>query len=479
MRSAVERARRTKIAVAATAVGVVGPALVGGPRIFATTGLLALGLANVVLFWWVVRVRPGSAAGASSTSRLLVVSWNVVALVGVHNFVHRDTAAVVSQVNLQTGVELVVFGLVGLFAVDVVLTKGMRIPKMSTSLLVLPVWVMASAAWSDAPLYALARGAEFVVLALLAMATAAHGAEHRDAARQLLLATCRTFVRVTSVLVVVGIAFGPVFVRASEANLQRFTWAGVFPTSAAIVLGLAMAVLVVVRPAELGIRGTTLASLGLLIAWAIYANQTRTALAGVLLCALLRLVVQVKESPHMATLTGSLLIAVGVVGAGVIWDYVLRDGDASRLWTLNGRTDVWPVAVESLDGVVDWITGLGYGASRVVFLDELWYASTAHNSFIAALVDLGLVGVALVVGVIVAALRCALRVRRGPDPRSGLLLLSLTLFTVVAASTSDAAVTPGIGSATLYLVCAVGSAIEQAPRHVPGEGATDVSLIRA
>ena len=85
-------------------------------------------------------------------------------------------------------------------------------------------------------------------------------------------------------------------------------------------------------------------------------------------------------------------------------------GGLGRDVTLTGRTIIWQAA---LDAGTDPLIGTGFGsfwlAADSIKLSENWALTEAHNGYLETYLNSGLIGVALLVGVLIAAGKNALR----------------------------------------------------------------------
>jgi O-antigen ligase len=342
-----------------------------------------------------------------------------------------------------------------------------------------PVWVLASAAWAAAPAYALARGAEYVALLLLAVVTAGIGWRSRDALDRLLALVLRWLVLATLALIAAGVALGPMFVVVTAANRDRFTWIGAHPTESGFMLGSALLVLLATDARRLRVPAWFRPGAVLAVAVALYQNQTRTVLAGVVVGGLALLLLWVRSGSGAAWFATYATGALGVVAAlfvgGAISSYIVRGGDVSRLTTLNGRTDLWDVGLAALDGPTDWLVGLGYGATRTVFIGEFAFAGNAHSSLLGTLVGLGLVGAALLIAALVRA--GSLLVSSGLlRVGGGRALLAMFLFSVVGAVSSDGLAEPHLALTVLFLVTGAAQGWRATPSTETAEPDADLPL---
>lgn len=425
---------------------------------------------NVVLAggWAALVDRPAPARTAGTPFGRLVAPltacWLAVALLPVHNFIKRSNAEAVSQAGLEPLLEIAYFGAVGITAVVIVLHLEPSLDNARPPMVVyaLPVWAAASAVWSDTSAYAFARGAEMVVVATLAWATLALGRASSAACEDLVETILRSFVRIVLVLVGLGVIFGPVLVPASAENLERFSWIGAHPNGSGLLLAAAIVVATATAPAVLGL--TPAGRVGVIgaLAVAMVANQSRTGLVALLggLVAVIVLRGHVRRLWHrrwtpVAVAGGAVVL---VAARSVVSDYVLRGRDADSLLSGNGRLGLWPIGFDALDGVFDWVCGLGYGAARTVFVAEEAWATTAHNSVLSVLVSLGLVGVVLLGAVIVTTMRDLHRSGSSNHTRYDVGLVGFIVVLLLGALASDAMAEPNVGLAGLFLAAAVARA---------------------
>lgn len=453
-------------------------ARVGGAIAIIVGGALVVG--DVVLLRWHQHGRSTpTPAGDVLDDRALsaiAASWVVVGLLPMHDIGRQSASAAVSALTLQTGLELLIYGAAGAVALVLLLAVVPWRP-VGAPITLVPVWVLASAAWAAAPAYALARGAEYVALLLLAVVTAGIGWRSRDALDRLLALALRWLVLATLALIAAGVALGPMFVVVTAANRDRFTWIGAHPTESGFMLGIALLVLLATDARRLRVPAWFRTGAVLAVAFALYQNQTRTVLAGVLVGGLALLLLWVRSGSGAAWFatyaTGALGVVAAVFVGGAISSYVLRGGDVSRLTTLNGRTDLWDVGLAALDGPTDWLVGLGYGATRTVFIGEFAFAGNAHSSLLGTLVGLGVVGAALLIAALIRA--GSLLVSSGLlRLDAGRALLAMFLFSVVGAVSSDGLAEPHLALTVLFLVTGAAQGWRAIPRTDTAEPGADL-----
>ena len=428
-------------------------------------------LFDLVLVRW--SVRPGRPADALARHiSLVAAAWVAVALLPLHDIGRQSAQSAVSTLTLQTATELVVYGLAGLLGAHLLRTTVPMVP-LGLPLTVLPVWVVASAAWGATPAYALARGLEYVALAVLAMATAGIVASSRASLDHLVSLVLRRTVWVTLTLIALGVALGPIFVVVTASNRDRFTWIGAHPTESGFLLGAALLVLLATSAERLRLPPAGRVVAIAVVVVALQQNQTRTTLGGVVVGGVVLLACRARRDPDRGLQLGFATTGAAVAGlllaGGALSSYVLRDEGTERLTTLNGRTDLWGVGFDALDGPMAWFHGLGFGATRYVFIDQFAFAGDAHNSLLGTLVGLGLVGVALLVA---AVARAGLGLWRDDELAAsdgGTALLVLLTYAVVAGVTSDDLAQPHLGLTILFLAAAVGAGWRHAVERPAGD----------
>lgn len=390
----------------------------------------------------------------------LAISWLVAALFPVHNFFYRPNSEAVSSIGVQPLIELLLFGGIGAISLHVIRrvepTLGRARPPIAA--FALPVWAVLSCLWSATGPYAFVRGAQMVVIAILGWATIALGRAAPEAFERVLRSIVEGFVGTTLVLVGLGLAFGPIRVPTSPENLSRFTWIGAHPNGAGLVMAMAVVLLVTARWELLRVswplRAVPVAALGA----ALYSNHSRTALACLAASLGVFALVKARRNTIFRAAGMPLLAAAGVAGillqGEAAWNYVLRDRDTESLTTGNGRRELWSIGIDALHGPFDWISGLGYGAARTVFIEKVPWAVTAHNSILSLLVSVGLVGVLALVVLVVLAVRDLLRSRCVPADQ---LLVGCALVLVLANGVAtDVLAEPNTGFVVVVLAAAYG-----------------------
>lgn len=414
--------------------------------------------------------RAGATAGEGELDvvPVLAVGWLALLLFGIHDFSGRSTEAALTRFGAQPAVELLLFAAVAAAAASVVVTLRAA-PVVAGPLALLPVLVVLSAAWADAPAYAVVRGAQYVALAVLAAATVAVGRAEPDALVELLRRLLRGFVVVVASLVVLGILFGKRLVVVAPGNVDRFGWVGGHPTAAGTLTAGALVVLLAGGPRWLGLGRAATAVAGGLLAYGLLASQTRAALAAFAVSVGALVVLRRRGRAGGAPVLPAVVVAgaAAVLLAGDrLGAYVLRGGDTDQLTSLNGRAQLWGIGLDALRSPFDWVFGRGYGATRTVFVEQVSWAGNAHNSLLGLLVGLGLVGVVVVVLAVGSAFASVVRggLLDRPHGRAATCLL---LQVLVLGAATDELAEPAYGTVVLFLVTAVGGAALGGARPAP------------
>lgn len=393
---------------------------------------------------------------------LVAWAWLALCLLPVHNFIQRANAEAVNQVGLEPVVEVTYFGIVGLLAIAILrrLEPDAGSARPPVLLFLLPGWAMVSALWSGAGPYAAARGVEMVVVATLAWATMAIVRADPSQRDRIPRAFVRRFVATTVALAAAGVVFGSVLVPASDENKARFTWVGAHPNGSALVMAIAIVMLLAAGPEVFRLKpivwGCVIGALTL----AMVANHSRGGLLALGAGAVVVLMANgTVGSLWRRTRLRNAAIVLGVVAIAVLRtqlaDYALRGRGADSFFSANGRLGLWQIGFDAMRGPFDWLCGLGFGAARTVFVAELPWAKTAHNSILSLLVGLGLVGVVLGGIAVVSTTRAAVAVRLdrgGPVDRA---LVGFAVALLVSALVSDVMAEPNIGLAGIYLIAAL------------------------
>ena len=254
------------------------------------------------------------------------------------------------------------------------------------------VTMTVSAALAPYPTMAMVRGAQLLVMCLMASMLASR-VTPKD-----VLDTLHTFV----VVVVSAIAFGVVFPFPAVSHLSagRFTWLFVHPTVSGVYLALALVIAIglCLRPqTQVPWSRAVYVSLATVIAIALSQNLTRGSIAGAVAGSLVLAVVSSpprKRPGRILTLAAGAVLVVLVAGSGLV-EYLSRGETNESLTKLNSRTTLWSEAWRFF--MERPVSGWGLGATRGLFVESLGLGG-GHNAFVNVLVDGGIAGLGVVAG---------------------------------------------------------------------------------
>jgi len=387
------------------AVLLVGLALGWG----ATTNMpVAAGIAVIAmgLIW----IGPVSLRRISTT---LTLSFLIV-LIAATDFRTRDPyesvrVAVDFEVAFELGVYFLLF-LVVLRAIFVIPRESAPFRPVEWMLAAYLALACVSIAWSPVMLYSATRAVQLATLLLLAYACVRLlGPEVTLRS----LAACVIFYVVVCTLIAAPSRWGD-WVSGAE----RLAWFAVHPIQAGTFA--ATGALLLITESLFGDRRRSYATLkgvllGFLVVVVVMTHSRGPLLAFAVTSASLLLV---RYAPTVAaTAAVSLFVLLTLVaynaasGLGGLLDlaaashnpvlsYLFRGQSAEEFATMTGRLELWEAM-----SVAFWqrpVLGYGYQAARVVGMAILPWAGEAHNALAQSLLDLGLVGTALL---FLAALR--------------------------------------------------------------------------
>lgn len=363
----------------------------------------------------------------------LVLAGLAVVVGSDYKFRTRDTtAAVGGSVDAFILLELGLYALVALYVLATWVRPGRVVRQPEILLIGFYVLIIAlSLTRTPYPSFGAARTVEMLVLAALTL-TVAVRAERADLHR-----LAHGYV----VLIVLSIGVGIAVPSTPVSNLQvgRFTWLAIHPTSAGLLLSIAVviafsyAALRADRPGPVWNRwvyvGLTAATTGALVA-----TQTRAAVLGAVAGALAALFAHHRGRRRLELMAGAALGLglLALTAVPTIEEYLARGESVEKLSTLNSRTDLWSVAWEAV--LEQPVYGYGVGASQGIFQEAVGLGG-GHNALINVLVDLGFVGaigwVALVSALGFGLLTAARTTKDGEAVTDRSMLLGLLVVLLV------------------------------------------------
>lgn len=357
--------------------------------------------------------------------------------------------------DLAILLELGIYALVGLYllARHASPPRAMRVPAPVLMSLFYLFTLALSVSYTPFRSFGAVRVWEMSIVIGLAMA-AAFQAERAHMHR---------FAHAFLILVAVSVLYGIAVPSTPVSKLQegRFTWLAIHPNVSGIFVGIAVVVAAIYlywtpsrasRPGPHwppGVYGVIFA----IVLYGLIATKTRAAVLGAIIGLLVMLWFAMRGRRRIELISALVISGIGVyiAAAGVIATYFARGESAARLASLNARTDLWSSAWVAILEQPLW--GHGVGSTRGIFLDSIGLGG-AHNAVINVLVDLGFVGCAVWLGVILTLVVTLLRFR-SPDP--SLMLDRALLLAIIAFLMTDGFFVqePGdvtnVGSTWLYM----------------------------
>jgi O-antigen ligase len=305
--------------------------------------------------------------------------------------------------NLDSAI-LVELALYGLVAAYLVLDR-FRSPKVRR--VPAPLFLSAcfvglcilSLAYTPYPQYALVRCVQVTILLAAVVIGSADGGR----------AQFHRFAHLYLLLVAAGVVYGLVRPSPAANRLQegRFTWLAIHPTVSGALTCLAVVVAVgyVIggRKPRPGPRWSPL-TYWVLLAIAVGAGlaaQTRGAILGAVCGAGVLLLSSRRGRALIEVALVALVVLAGVAVAASqqITVYFERGEDSTQLTSLNNRTELWDLAFDAVREQP--LFGNGITAARGIFYDQIGLGG-GHNAVVNILVELGVVGLAVWVGLVVS-----------------------------------------------------------------------------
>lgn len=381
--------------------------------------------------------------------RLLASAWLAAMIVPLFRTNPRDPnlagEGIASAANY---LELALYALLLITALPHLRTQR---GKISPGLVALAIFAGLSAVWSQAPLLTLARASQLGVLALTSAALAI-----------CIIGDSRSFWRSlgTASLALTGLS---IIALAADVDLDgRVTWWYVHPGAVANTAGLLLVVIWFAPPLALPywLRTVVAGSMGAMV----IATGARTATVVVLVAIafgyFLRNRHRVLTRAYLVPLGVGAALAILILLRSSTGAFIYRNGLGERLGELDGRIPLWAGLVADLNaaGQIGW--GVGYGASRTLTLSLAQWAGGAHNSALEWLSSLGVVGLAIVVGIAGAT---AIRSPRALRSRPGDVLPLLTglTFALGVSLVGETLALPGIALGFAFLTVTLLRALAQ------------------
>lgn len=310
-----------------------------------------------------------------------------------------------------------------------ILSTRLTVPHRFYPLMSWALLLAVSSAWSPRPGFAAARGLQSLGIVALGILT------WRACNRQPALGE-GVLTRVGGLLAV-GILL--LAGTGAESTGDRLSFGGLHPVRAGL-LGV-IAVLLLTTSQYRHRRNRALAgALALLVLAIALRSETRTAVlsmgTAVIAYLLFRRHRSLSASEGGLRAVARLSIVVIVLSLtyfGVQQVHEVRVKSAATLGTLNERVPAWQFGVEQVKGL-QIVVGHGWGGTSLVYERTFSYAAgNAHSTWVEAYINLGLIGLALLVSSLVGLLVLSARLRLARHWAVGAALLTMSITTEVVA----------------------------------------------
>ena len=412
----------------------------------------------------------------------MTASFSMLLIAGT-KFRTRDAdASLAGALDAQIVMELALFALIGIGVIALWMTRSNdRRPLTGTELAVLSYGALSAASivWSEAPTLTAVRSLQLLIVgafSILSVRSIGPGPSMWMLSRA---------VTIHVVLFAVIAACTPGYqVWESGDRFDdglRFRWFAVHPIDAATLAGLGaigLTAAVLFRRAGASVRAFRIGlAVSALVAVMVLTRSRGPILAlipavGVLWLFKLRPTLRTAALLATAAVATSAIVFASDLRTFVEWlaarDNVVthaffRGQTADTLFELNGRVGLWqdlqPVLMDRL------AVGYGYQASRAVLLDVAAWAAYAHNAFLQTGLDLGVLGLGIVLWMFAPIVRSAFTRSRDAGVRAA--VVALTVFLVLnAMSTESFAAVPHFETLLLFLcaLCAAAT-LDTTTRH--------------
>ena len=261
-----------------------------------------------------------------------------------------------------------------------------------------------SAAWSLQPSATLIRSAEtmttIILAALWTQVAIRQGASERDLCTWIAVAVVA--VALYGLFVNAALFGGPIqiVVNREESERARFVFGGLHPLAVGDILAIGTIATIMA-----GLRLAAKALALLLLMPLLYLTNATGALLLVSVVAATYVGAKAVRSTGIARtiillpfamMTAYFAIAIAFALELPVTQKIMED---ERIWTLTGRTQLWAAIWQS--GLASTWFGTGFDAARNAILEVFGVAYQVHNQYLAILVELGYIGLALFIPLLV------------------------------------------------------------------------------
>ena len=393
-------------------------------------------------------VNPEAAVTTVSHRPVVLAWWLLMFGAGLRFNQARDPLATAQgNLNWENLMELSVAGFAIVVGYHLWRRSGNQRPTTCLGLLTPGLLVVVSAGWSFSPQLSLGKGTSVLAYGALSAGTLSFlSKEDRD---KVFGSVSLLFVRTTAVLSCIGIVLGT---RWSG----RWTWPGTFPGTASILTAIALILVVVSRMNRSGsaIGGHELviysAPLLAMHLGAYTRGSTLSLVFALLVLGYKRLKANLGPSFALGILLLSsfaltMIVRFGLPKAETLLD---RSHSGEDLSQLNGRRELWAEIVPRLIKDGRLLVGYGYSGSREPLLNVASWAGTAHAVPLQLLVDVGLIGCAVLTGLFC---RMILKLWRSPTSLASLFMSAYLVYWLPLGFSSEGLALPGPMMAMLFL----------------------------
>jgi hypothetical protein len=388
-------------------------------------GLLPLG---IVLLLWLTRM------DVIANFRWVPYAWIALMLSPSFNFRWEWHTVDSSPSNLspENIVQLLVYASV---AGMVLLSRRMLVGShpihlRKGPLILWPLLALGSTVWSIIPLFSFVRALELFVPIGLALLMVRIWLASPENATALWRQTFRFFIRVGTVLIVIGLAAG--------WEGSRFTWPGAHPGVAAMFIGVGFLVLIAYGRSFLGLRMSGYLFRLVLFATTLYLTHSRTVVGGVAVAVAVLFWLEARSKPEKSFVGITYYaVAIGLTVVSFlpqVMEFVYRGQTTQGLESLNGRIPLWEFSIELVSNANRWLIGFGYGSARLLLPETFSWAGTAHSAWVELFLSIGILGPLLLAIDLLFVLRYA---SSRPSVVPPALTLSLLVLLIIASITSE------------------------------------------
>ena len=335
-----------------------------------------------------------------------------------------------------------------LLGCTIVMTRLRRFTQCLSSLfplVLLILWCVASVLWSEHDLISLRRAFFLVIIFLSLYIASIYAADSATLIKMAYFAALFALaLNLVSIALPFGFHLGPSLTGAFKGIHGHKNTAGMIAVIA-LILGL------LVRPYLMKRVHKSLNST-FLIGWTILLilSSSKTSLAALIASSIIVYCAYIiaRVNAVKASVGAVLLVVITMLVLSFLWfeaangvslNDILTKTTGQKEVTFTGRTDLWSFTIEYLSE--KWLFGHGFGGFWNVGLDSdnfslvskwnwIKYVNQAHNGYIDIVVNVGLIGIALFIVVLIQFSR-QMEVVRIQSSRTYLILWTMMVFALI------------------------------------------------